>query len=84
MGRSVRRKETGNVVCWLCAQSKGKYAGKIMKKKTKAEKESSPFNVFMKAELTRLKQVTCSPTLRAPAVYPLRRSCWAELREECS
>jgi len=50
-------------VCWLFPQSKGKYAGKIMKKKTKEEKESSPFNVFMKTELLRLKQVTWLPNL---------------------
>ena len=50
-------------VCWLFAQSKGKYAGKIMKKRTKEEKESSPFNVFMKTELLRLKQVTCLTNL---------------------
>jgi hypothetical protein len=37
--------------------SKKKYQTKPLIKKTKAEKEASPFNIFMKAELMRLKQV---------------------------
>ena len=39
--------------------SKKKFQSRGLKKKSKEEKESSPFNVFMKAELARLKQVLC-------------------------
>jgi hypothetical protein len=75
--RTARGKCTSTAACahvlthfLLVSQSKHKYAGKIMKKKTKAEKESSPFNVFMKTELMRLKQVTRS-RLTFSAVCPL-------------